>query len=142
MNGSKSSSSTVYGESCHFEALDVAPSQLEVALERGQEGGEVVARAGVDPDLVPLRGGPRGLRAELGGHAPGLFPVAARDADQARVVGLVVERLLERAELLEQPADLVVGELLLRDPPDRRSDLRAAGVAERRHHHQLVPGRE
>ena len=44
---------------------------------------------------------------ELGRDAARLLPVAARDPDQARVVGVVVELLLERRQLVEQPPDLV-----------------------------------
>ncbi len=40
-----------------LEALGVALLQVEVPLERREEGGEVVVRAGVDPDLVSLRPG-------------------------------------------------------------------------------------
>ena len=98
------------------EAVDVLPLQLEVALERGEELREVVGRAGLDPDLVSERARTRQLDAELRRDAPLLLPVATRHADQARVVGVVVERLLERAQALEQAADLVVDEPLVHDP--------------------------
>ena len=89
-----------------LEALDVAALQVEVALERGKEAREVVLRARLDPDLVAERGRADHLGAELGWNAALLLPVATRDADEARVVGVVVERLLEWLQSLEQAADL------------------------------------
>ena len=74
---------------------------------------------------LPERRRAQHLGAQLGGHAPRLLPVAARDADQARVVGVVLERLLVRPQLLEQRADLVVDEPLVRDPAERRERLGA-----------------
>jgi hypothetical protein len=51
----------------------------------------------------------------------------------------VVERLLERAQALEEVADLVVGELLVHDAAQGRERFRAGGVATRRHRHLLIP---
>ena len=87
-----------------------------------------VARASIQTWL-PSAAGARQLDAELGRNAALLLPVAARDADQARVVGVVVERLLERAQALEQAADLVVDELLVRDAAQRRERLGARRMA-------------
>ena len=122
-----------------LEALDVALLQLEVPLEDGEEGGEVVVRPRLDPDLVALRARAQHLGAELGRHLPVLLPVVTRDADQAGVVGVGIERLLERSELLEQRADLVVGELLVRDAAERRERLGARRVPAGRHRDPLVP---
>ena len=61
------------------------------ALERRQEDREVVRLARLEPGDVRLAALARPGGRELGGHAPRLLPVAARDADQARVVGVVAE---------------------------------------------------
>ena len=95
MNGSKSSRSGGIGRVVPLEALDVAPLQLEVALERREEVREVVVRARVDPDLVPERRRSRHLDAELGRDAALLLPVAPGDADEAGVVRVVLERLFD-----------------------------------------------
>jgi hypothetical protein len=84
-----------------LEAFGVALLELEVPLEGGEERGEVVVRASVHPDLVALRPGTQQLGAELRRHAPRLLPVPPGHANQARVVRVVLERLLERPELLE-----------------------------------------
>ena len=87
----------------------LGPAERDVvdALERRQEDGEVVRLARLEPRDVRLPGLARPGGGELGRDAARLLPVAAGDADQARVVGVVVELLLERRELVEQPADLV-----------------------------------
>ena len=91
MSGSKSSSERGVGRVVPLEALGVALLQLEVPLERREEGGEVVVRAGVDPDLVSLRPSQEHLGAEIRRDAPRLLPVATRHANQARVVRVVLE---------------------------------------------------
>ena len=73
------------------EALGIAPLQLEVPLERREECGEVVVRAGVDPDLVSLCRSSQHLGAEVGRDLPRLFPVATCHANQARVVRVVLQ---------------------------------------------------
>ena len=73
------------------------------------------------------------------GHAAGLLPVAAGDADQARVVRVVRQRLLERREPVEQPADLGVGEPVVDDAAERCERLGAGLGPERRHRHALLP---
>ncbi len=77
--------------------------------------------------------------AELGGHPARLLPVASRHADEARVVGVVLERLHGRLGVVEEPSDLVVGEPLVRDAAERRELVGARLGAERRHRHALVP---
>ena len=123
-----------------LEALDVAALELEVALERGEEPREVVRRARLDPDLVAERRRSRQLDAELGRNAALLLPVAPGDADQAGVVGVVLERLLERAQALEQAPDLVVDELLVDDAAQRRERLGTRRMAAGRHRDLLIPG--
>ena len=61
-----------------FEALDVAPLQLDGALEVEEER-EVVRLARLRPDVVRgIRGGAGHLGGELRGHAASLVVVAAR----------------------------------------------------------------
>jgi hypothetical protein len=122
-----------------LEAFDVAPLEVEIALECRQEPGEVARRPGLDPHLVPERGRADHLRAELGRHPPFLLPVPARHADEARVVGVVLEGLLEWSQELEQPSDLVVDEPFVGDPADGRHRLCAGRMAAGRHRHLLIP---
>ena len=76
--------------------------------------------AGFDPGVVATRRRPGHLDLELGGHAPRLLPVASRDPDQAGVVGVVRERLLVRAQLLQQAPDVVRDERLVDDATECR----------------------
>ncbi len=122
-----------------LEAFDVASLELEVPFERGQELPEVVRRARLDPDLVAERGRADHLRPQLGRNATLLLPVAPRDADEAGVVGVVLEGLLERPETFEQVADLGVREPLVRDPAEGRHRLGASRMPAGRHRHLLIP---
>ena len=129
----------VVGRVALFHALRPAECDVVDALKRGPEDREVVRLARLEPRDVRLAALPCPVGGELGRNAARLLPVAAGDADQARVVGVVVELVLERRELVEQPSDLVGREPLVRDPGERRSHLRACGRALRRHHRPLVP---
>ena len=95
------------------EALDVAAAEVEVVPQGRQELREVGLLARLHPDGHRERGGAAHLGAQLGGHPASLLPVAADDADQAGLVRVVVERLLVRCELVEQPAHLVGRERLV-----------------------------
>ncbi len=121
------------------EALDVAALELDRALEVGEEERVVGLLARLCPDVVRLGRCAGDLRGQLGGHAARLLPVASRRADQARVVGVVVQLLFVAGEVLEQRADLVRDELLVGDPVERRHLRAANGASARRHHHGLVP---
>ena len=125
-----------------LEALDVAPFQLEVALKRREEPGEVVGRARLDPDLVAERRRSRQLDAEVGRNAALLLPVAPGDADEASVVRVVLERLFDGAESLEETPDLVVDELLVDDATQRRERFGARRMAAGRHRDLLIPGED
>jgi hypothetical protein len=124
------------------EAFDIAAAQLEVVAEGGQELGEIGLLPRLDPDRHRERGGSGHLPAQLGGDAPRLLPVAADEADQARLVGVVVERVLERREPVEEAPDLVGGQRLVRDPVESRELLRANACPAGRHLHLLVPAEE
>ncbi len=121
------------------EALGPAERDLVDAPERRQEDPVVRRRARFEPGRLRFRALAQPRRGELGRDAPGLLPVAPGDADQAGVVGVVGERLLERRQPVEQPAGLVVDEALVDDPAERGQRLRARGRSPRRHHRALVP---
>ena len=125
-----------------LEALDVLPLELEVALERRKELREVVRRARLDPHLVAERRRSRQLDAELGRNAPLLLPVAPGDADEAGVVRVVLERLFDGPEALEEMPDLVVDELLVDDAAECRERLGAGWMAAGRHRDLLIPGQD
>ncbi len=114
-----------------LEALDVPAFQLEVALKRREEPGEVVGGARLDPDLISERRRSSQLDAELGRNAALLLPVTPRDADETGVVGVVLQRLLDGTEALEETPDLVVDELLVDDAAQRRERLGARRMAAR-----------
>ena len=97
------------------EALDVAAPQLDVRAQCGQELREVRLLPRLHPDRHRERGGAGHLGAQLRRHPPRLLPVAADEPDQARLVRVVVERVLVRRELVEQPADLVGRERFVRE---------------------------
>ena len=122
-----------------LEALDVAPLQLDVRPQIGEERREVARAAGLDPRVVAAGGLQRHLGAELGRHAARLLPVAPGHAYEAAVVGVVRLRLDERLGPIEESPHLVVRESLVRDPAERRELLRARLGAVGRHRHALVP---
>ena len=122
-----------------LEALDVAAFQLDIRAEVRQERGEVVVPACLDPRVVPARRRARHLDAQLRRHPARLLPVAPRDADQARIVRVVRQRLLERREAVEQTADLGIGEAVVDDPAERGERVRARCRAEGRHRDALLP---
>jgi hypothetical protein len=124
-----------------LEALCVAALEVEVPLERGEEPCEVACLSRLDPKFVAERR-VHHLRLELGRYLPLLLPVAARDPDEARVVGVIVEGLLERAKPVEKAPQLVVHETLVVDPTERRERLGAGGVPSGRHRHLLIPVQE
>ena len=98
------------------------------ALQRRPEDGEVVRLAPRARRRAPCR--PRvPSRRRARARREHLLPVAAGDTDQARVVGVVVELRFERRELVEEPADLVGGEALVRDPGERGRHLRERAAA-------------
>src|SRR5918994_2616085 len=124
------------------EALDVAPPQLEVLAQRGQELGEVRFLPRLHPHRHRERRRARHLRPQLGGHASRLLPVTADEPDQARLVGVGVEFVLDRRELVEQATHLVGGERLVREPAHRRQLLGANARTAGRHLHLLVPAEQ
>ena len=112
-----------------FEAVDVLSLELEVALERRRTSKSLVARGSIQTWLPSAAA--RQLDAELRRNAALLLPVAARHPDEAGVVGVVVERLLERTEALEDAAELLVHEPLVHDLAQRRQLVGTCGIAAR-----------
>ena len=125
-----------------LEAGRVLAAKLDIALEVGTEELEVVRPPRLDPDREGLRRRP-GLRlAELDRDVDLLLAVAARNPDQAGLVGVVVEALLVGPELFEQLAELLRDDLLVDDLRDGRELARPDRRALRGHHRLLVPARE
>ena len=124
------------------EALDVAAAQLEVRAQGGQELREVGLLPRLHPDRHRERRGAGHLGAQLRGNAPRLLPLAADEPDQARLVRVVLERVLVRRELVEEPADLVGRERLVREPLERRQLLRPNTRSAGRHLHLLIPAEQ
>ena len=91
------------------------------------------------PGFQAERTGATHLRRQVGRDAQGLLEVVPRDADQARLERLRVEPLLDRPQLVEQPPELRVDELLVRDPADGREHLGPRVGAGRRHLRALIP---
>ncbi len=117
------------------------PAQRDVvdALECGQEDREVVRLPGGEPRLVCLRALACPGGREVGRNPPRLLPVAPRDPDQARVVGVVVELGLERCDVVQQASDLVRDEALVCEPREGCRSLGPRGRPLRRHHRALIP---
>ena len=92
----------------HLEARRVLAPELDVALEVRAEELEVVRRAAPRPRPGTPR---RRARVCASRSSAGTFSSLSRsrrgDPDQARLVGVVVERLLVRPQLLEQLAELL-----------------------------------
>ena len=109
------------------EAVDVAVAQLDLALERVAEAGEV----GRGPRLLPRRLAERRRAARLGGQAGRdahrLLEVAPQLAQEAHVVGVRVLLGRPGLERVEQPAQLRLGQPVVRDGLERRR-LVAAGA--------------
>ncbi len=113
--------------------------QLERPVEPGAERPEVVVLARLRPGLDPLGRELCHLRAEVGGDAARLLPVARCDRNEAGVVRLGIEPGDLGRRFLEQLPDLVADEQLVGETADR-GEMVAAGLgAPARHHHELVP---
>ena len=124
---------------CRFEAVDQAVLELEMAVEPGSERVVVVRCARRDPGLHALGGGLRHLARQRDRDPARLLPVAAGDADQARVIGVVGKRRFELAELAQELTDSPVHEPLVRHALERGESFRPDGCAGRGHHHHLIP---
>ena len=103
-----------------LEALDVAELQLDVAAQVGEEGGEVARLPSASTHAWWPRAASRVISSRREAGTRRAFSQSRRVTRiEARLVRVVRVRLLERAQPLEQPADLVVDELLVRDPAER-----------------------
>src|SRR5207237_8228185 len=92
------------------KALDVAEAEIQKAFEPRTKGGEVGSLASLHPDLVGAGARLDELGGELRRDAARFLPVAAGDAEDARVVRVVRERVPIRLELVEERPDPVVRE--------------------------------
>jgi hypothetical protein len=82
-----------------LEALDVAPLELEQPLHVRAEDVEVAPLPGLEPGAETEGARAEDLGPQLGRHPAGLLVVVACDADEARLVGLVRQRLLLAPQL-------------------------------------------
>ena len=124
------------------EALDVAETELDVALEDRQERLEVRVGLRFDPDRPRFSRGASHLCAELGRHAKRLVVVAADDPNEACVVGVGIERLRLAGRFVEQPPRLVSNEELVREELERPHLLGPVTGAGRGHHRLLIPAED
>src|SRR5829696_5598901 len=124
------------------EALDVATPELDVLLQGGQELREVRILPRLHPDGHRERGGARDLGLELRRHAARLLPLPAHEPDQGSLVGVVVHRVGERSELLQQLSHLVGRQRLVGEAVERRQLLCAHACSAGRHLGLLVPAEQ
>ena len=121
------------------EARDVPLLELQEMLERRRERLEARLLARLEPGLLRVCRRPRHLRGEVRGHADGLLVVALEHGDQPHVVRVRVLRSRPRLQLVEDAAELRVGQARVLDPLERLELIRARVRPTRRHHRVLVP---
>ncbi len=124
------------------EALDIAAPQLHVRAQCGQELREVRLLPRLHPHRHRQGRSTGHLGAQRRRNPPCLLPVPADVPDQAGIVRVVVERVLVRSELVEDPADLVGRQRVVRKTLERRQLLRTDARAAGRHLHLLVPAEQ
>src|SRR5215831_5997928 len=90
-----------------IEAGDVLALQLEVPLQAGEELRKVGLGPRALPDRLAERSGTGQLGAKLGRDAAELLVVATGDPDEARLERVVLKRLLELRQVLEQQSNFV-----------------------------------
>ena len=113
--------------------------ELQVPVEPRSKACVVVVGPRHGPGLHALRGSLGHLRREIRRDAPCLGPILTGDPDQAGVVRIVGQGLLQRLQLVEQLADAVVREHLVSDALQRRQAVGTNGAARGGHHHELIP---
>ena len=142
VSGSKSSRRMSYGSSVgskHAMYLRRSSTARSSAGRKSSKFDVAFASSQIGAASAPARA----ISAESsGGHAHGLVVLAAREPDHARVVRVGIERLLERAQLLDQAADLRVDQRLVAELLEQREVPAAARRSGRRHGHAQVPGEE
>ena len=117
----------MYGESSHSKQSTYFRLSSRLRWSAGGNFAKsLVARASIQTWLPSAAA--RQLDAELRRNAALLLPVAARHANEAGVVGVVVERLLERTQALEEAAELLVHEPLVHDLAQRRQLVGTGGM--------------
>jgi len=104
-----------------IEAVDVLAGQLEVASQVRREQAEVVLLTCAHPCLLAERRSPRKVRGQSSGHPPSLVPMAACDAQERSVIGVVIVRRVAQLGLgrVEQPTRLGPHEHLVADALER-----------------------
>jgi hypothetical protein len=117
------------------DALAVRSRELDVALQRRHEGGEVIVRARPGPALLARGAGLRELDGELARDTSRAREVAARDSYDVAVQ--LVEPL--GVELVQPAAQLVARGAFVRQARERAHLLRPRRSALAGHHDELIP---
>ena len=121
------------------EIVGQLAAEVEGLLQQRSHLGEVVRRARLGPDLIRRREVAGELRDERGRHFDGALELAARHADQRGVVRVIRQALFVGSQIVQQPADRRIGELLVRQPAERGRLPCARRPAAGRHVRALIP---
>ena len=105
-----------------------------------QQEAEVVALARLAPSVLAGRSRSREIGLEVGRHAARLLVVAARDPDQARLGGVLRQRLLVVRKVVQEQPDLVRRKAVVLHAHERRELVGASSGTAWGHLRALVPG--
>ncbi len=103
------------------EEAGVLPAEVECLLQQRPHGGEIIGWPRARPGIVGRRAESAPAGNEIAGHPGCLVEVAAHDADEAGIIGVVGQALGKGEEVIEQPAERRVDELLVREPAQSRA---------------------
>jgi hypothetical protein len=132
----------IVGMSRGWEEADVAAPEADDLFEVRPEEGEIRLDARLRPGGEGQSRGELHLGHEPGGHAGFLLEIAGGGADQARVVGIGVERAGERLECIDQAAEFGGGGEFVNHARER-GELVAAGFGRGGGQiHLLIPRQE
>ena len=120
----------------------VLAAQFDGPLQVGARGGKIVGRPRPGPDLVGFGGVAVEFGHKVGRHLDRLFILAAGDAQQAGLVGVVGQALLVGAQVFQQLAQGRVGEFLVGQPLQGGGLAGAGRGAAGRHVGRLVPAQQ
>lgn len=124
------------------EEVGEAAAEVESPLEVRADAGEVVGGTRLGPELVRLRAVDVEFGEEIGRDFEGAFVVAPRHTEEGGVVRVVGQAFFVGTEVVEQFADLFVGEFFLRHFRERRHLTSAGGRTADGHVGGLVPAED